>query len=1445
MNVLDEAYLGRHKKFRIDKKKLTIAFPLIAFIVALIVFWWLKLIGITITGEILCEVPEHTHAEACYTQELICGYDEQKESTTLKIEEETSYEATTMEESTGCIHEHNDACYKKTLVCDIEEHQHSSACYPDIEADTEKSSDWMKTIEDVKFSNSVSDNLVTIATTQIGYAESKRNFEIDSDGNRNAYTRYGEWYGNPYCEWNTAFVSFCLNYSMAQDVTDFVSAGAETMRLAWRNAGLYVGADEGVYERGSIAFFDTDSDGAADRVGVVNFCSDKLLLLIEGDVDGVVATTKYEDLSQLMGYALTSGLTVSDGVVQYSVDYSEDDNTQSTSAGQVVMMSASNKNSNADITYTSHLEGEVVGQVIKTQFGEIIGDGSTVYIGEVYEISLEFSEINTGSTWIQFAPDEDGCLTYHIPSNIHCQPFDSWHPISAKTENGTIEDVGEYFIDENGLLKVKFFEDANNENFVDLYSNVDFTITFSATIGDSQAGSSTEIVFSDQVKVNFDKFDGGASFVASKTHGEFDNETNTMDYTIRIEATHGVVKDFWFTDDIWANNNHHALRDTIVVTDLDGNVLDPQPTVADCTLGSPSGFSMTGFPDFSAGNGYYITYKTKINDESLDKDIVDLWNGLTAYGSDSNGKQIKEWTEDWTQVMLKKLKKTGKQASITDENGNAISVIEWNVIISKNSADLEGTLIIDTLGDGLEYYTGKQIFIRRKDATGAYLGDVYLDWNNVNITGNSMSFDLPPGYAFEITYYTTHEAVDAGEQKQYSNNVTANINGKTEGTSGSADVVGFVPRAEKTAYGNDGQYVYYTIEADVPGFIKNWGNFMISDYCAFWNAGLHVENKPVDLVITATTQSGNTITFTPYVAGGPTENTYIVISPGMYNEAHNFQIYFNTYDPTSASSKWILDEDSVLNITYKIPFDAKTGTEINGELTGDKTVGDVLLENYVLNNELYLSYTDTTSVTASANYQYSAKITKKAIPHEDGTIDYTVTVIDSAPLYEATEIFFTDTFDERLEYVPGSLTVTCYNPWTPTLWTNKYVYHGNITGNSIHVNANDFIFSEVSSNSGFPDTGWLSTLSTYYIYTQNNTGKNVFSYKLKVKDEYLYSTDHAVYELDNTADVIWSNGGTFGPITETIEYETGLLDKSMIEKDSKLEFDLHINRNALDILPDSDTITIHDTMTQNLSVYWSSIVLLYEDENGNWIDFHSDESDYDYTVTYDQVHNKLTFVIPDSLHIRIDYTTLITEAGYVSINNSVRIEGKAEVTDVVDAVFRVDEHSGGASGSNNQMALIKHDGTTFVPLSGATFLLYGPMGDSSAILPNGASASITAYDGSTLRYIGTYTTGADGSIIIKTQYLTIGGPYALVETVAPEGYNLLDEPAYFYFYEKDPNGIAPTVTTLLSVENYTYGFVFPETGGAGILPTAIIGAALIAYPVLYSSIRRKRERRLS
>ena len=98
MESVNYNYLDKHKKFRIDSKKLATAFIISAFIVAIIVFWWLKLIGITVTGEAFCGLDEHIHNSECYTSEVICGFDDDK-SGTLPSQTETA-EAPTESETT-------------------------------------------------------------------------------------------------------------------------------------------------------------------------------------------------------------------------------------------------------------------------------------------------------------------------------------------------------------------------------------------------------------------------------------------------------------------------------------------------------------------------------------------------------------------------------------------------------------------------------------------------------------------------------------------------------------------------------------------------------------------------------------------------------------------------------------------------------------------------------------------------------------------------------------------------------------------------------------------------------------------------------------------------------------------------------------------------------------------------------------------------------------------------------------------------------------------------------------------------------------------------------------------------------------------------------------------------------------------------------------------------
>ena len=1457
MAEANHEYLKAHKLFRVRNKRIVATALLVALLIAVIVFWWLKLVGITSTSDTLCNVEEHTHTSACYREM-----------------EPTST-------NTDTVHS------EKELICNKPEHTHSSDCFPEKGVDVEDSNDWKKSFEHVTITNNVAENFVAIGNSQLGYKESSENYEYDDAAQKQGYTRYGEWYGTPYGEWNTLFVSFCMNYANIKDSDSFVSASAVTMMNAFKTKSLYYSAKNHEAVRGDVVFFDTNSDNKADRTGIVAYNGEKVLIVTEGDVNGEIKSVVYKNTNGILGYGRTEKL----GIAKY-IEKIEEKTTETKSlpmelVGKVnryipkavekamtfrLTRSSATENESLElmseeddhgISYSSNLENELTKVTFKDQMGVEITNGSTVYVGEIYKISLEFSEINKGADWIQFRHDENGYLTYQLPSNIHCERFDDWHTISAKTEQGTVQDVGEYFMDENGLLRVRFYNDANGVNFVDKFSNVDFTVDFSATVVATNPNGSSNIEFNDQFNVNLN-VDGNASMTASKTHGDYNPNDHTIEYVIRVDVTHGVAKNIVIQDEIW--DSQRPLRDTIVVTDLNGNVLDPQPTVGNSIYhgqGGERGFSVSGFPDCVAGDGFLIRYQTKIDDNLLQQDYIGMWNGLAYSATSPNGSTISGRTDDWADVEPERMTKEGEQTVITDANGNQVPVIKWVVAIRKDNSYLRGTVIIDTLGDGLSYYTGQDILIEHFDENGNPLPSTHISWNDVEIVNNSMTLNLPDGYAFNVVYYTNYEVPTGGTlNKEFGNRITATINGETVEVGGSANVVTFVPNLSKTARGNDGKNIYFTIETDVPSVVQNSRGFYISDFAQFGAypndiGALYVDNVPQNLQIKVTRKNGEVISFTPYVEGRPVENTYILVAPADGNLPHTFQIFFNTDVADVASSTWLMNEDVKLTVTYQLPFDTKTGTEWFGELTGSEAVGDVLLDGYTIANEAYLMYGNTANnatARASITYSYSPQILKNSIVHESGVIDYTVRFNNTIPgtiaagyiVSGVEKTWFNDTFDERLEYVPGSLVVTTYSPWNKSLWISKYQYQGAVSGNTLHIKAEDFKFLDYNEASGIITGGSQpQDFKTYYQWMDFG-GVYEFNYQLKVKDEYLFTTDYAKFELDNTAEVVWDDQ-TSGPATNTSEFYTGLLHKHVHQDDNKLDFEVHINREGLDVMEEADVLTVNDKMTSNLSVYWETIQLKYEKSPDVWVDFDAPESEYEYTITYDAAQNMLTFIVPDNLHIIIEYTTLITESGYVEIENAVLVDGKEEVADKITAYFRVQEHSGDASGFNYKSTLLKHDGLTNAALPGAQFLLYGPKGDSSAVAPNGVNRTLVIKEGTTskeLKYIGCYTTGEDGTTVIESQFLTDGGPYALVEYVAPDGYERLEDPVLFYFYDPDPNGLLPTYTTLIPIENFSGSFIIPETGGIGAFPLATIGFALVAFPILYCLIRRKRERRL-
>ncbi|MCF2596771.1 DUF7601 domain-containing protein [Pseudoflavonifractor phocaeensis] len=110
---------------RTQRRRAYAAFTTLAILVSITTMYSLSQPASTMTGELICGQEEHIHTDACYTEKLICGLEEQTES--VEDAEE---------------HVHDESCYEphEVLVCTEEEteaHSHDESCYGLVCGETE------------------------------------------------------------------------------------------------------------------------------------------------------------------------------------------------------------------------------------------------------------------------------------------------------------------------------------------------------------------------------------------------------------------------------------------------------------------------------------------------------------------------------------------------------------------------------------------------------------------------------------------------------------------------------------------------------------------------------------------------------------------------------------------------------------------------------------------------------------------------------------------------------------------------------------------------------------------------------------------------------------------------------------------------------------------------------------------------------------------------------------------------------------------------------------------------------------------------------------------------------------------------------------------------------------------------------------------------------------
>lgn len=304
-NIMNEAekLIKAHRR----KKRWYQAVTCLAGIVVFCTVYSLILPAITME-KYQCGIEEHTHTQECYDAEnsLICGLEEHVH-TDACVRSEEAAENGTQETSETTV---DTSTLETEKTAENTEDTKTDETAQDTETqDTETQEEWEATFQSVELTGKYPEDVLAIAKTQIGYTESSENYVTDEAGEDRGYTRYGQWYGEPYGEWSGMFASFCLHYAGVEGMPLSDDCEEWIKELSKEEYSLYHEVSDTEYEPvpGDLVFFDLDGDTKADHTGIISEVNisetENELKTIEGDWEDKVQTvTRSVDDEKILGY---------------------------------------------------------------------------------------------------------------------------------------------------------------------------------------------------------------------------------------------------------------------------------------------------------------------------------------------------------------------------------------------------------------------------------------------------------------------------------------------------------------------------------------------------------------------------------------------------------------------------------------------------------------------------------------------------------------------------------------------------------------------------------------------------------------------------------------------------------------------------------------------------------------------------------------------------------------------------------------------------------------------------------------------------------------------------------------------------------------------------------------------------------------------------------------
>lgn len=734
------------------------------------------------TGDFLCGFEEHTHTDDCFTTEteteekLVCGYEEgqvlsdgtaadddgiaalEDTNTATSVADDSSSEAV----SEPVLHHHTEACYKKVLTCTIPEHTHTLACLADYSADVETDDDWQK--YSVGLSDNWNEALLAVAQEQLGYKESEKNFQTDEALGDiidvHHYTRYGAFYGNPYADWDVAFIAFCQHYAGIPKTEIPQRLGLEALRADMDAMGFayLTEGEDAAYEAipGDVVTYNKNGTADDETIGIVETVGDDSLTVISGAVEGAVAevTVPFTDV--------TSTILVDQAYGDYvgepddpDADYDDEIAVQPADQMDAAAVDASEdifnitgaldlndeKNQN-DLGLTFTLENKPDGKN-----WEKIPAGSEIQEGDEVRLVLNMESVPENI----FHDGQNGNKAYYR------LPYKLAEPLTDKPiykEGSTTEVIGHLNVNPEGLAIITF----------DKVQGFDYTKTFKATInvsGKIVAGgtdASEDIKFSDDAHFTLKKKSDIKTEKSAAAEVVEKGDKTYFKYTVKVSSKNGTAgQPVTIEDTITSLYNLTGSYDTdsFKLTKKDGTKVDLEGKLTFASDGKS--FKIDNLAALGKDEYYELTYLYEVN--GANNFTTEKWGTVDNTATATSGENTSPAVE----------KKSLSSEDITVEKTGAIvgndqmyGKITWTVTINNpNGRDLKGYVVDDDLKtNGITIREGDKVKIQ--EWNGWKFEDFKVkdeqQYGTIKEGHTGFTYTFPEGSTgtkYQFIYYTT------------------------------------------------------------------------------------------------------------------------------------------------------------------------------------------------------------------------------------------------------------------------------------------------------------------------------------------------------------------------------------------------------------------------------------------------------------------------------------------------------------------------------------------------------------------------------------------------------------------------------------------------------------------------------------------------------------------